>query len=212
MSIDKKKYDKYKSKYINLKKTYDNNQIGGVFNNEKEELLELLLPYTNKLLFPQTIINSLERWTITTLSGYMDRYNSTLRKIRSLHHDLFLLKKWGLIYDSYYSWKTSVNINIGFMNTNNVAIIDTINSANDFISKSLMNQCNIKADKIFIFMSIIKKNKKYTLFNQENNQEIELSIDNINSLFPRCLNPVEIGAVLSLEPMHYLENSELFEQ
>jgi hypothetical protein len=176
--VYKQKYLKYKQKYLQLK------QMGGdidkFFIDSKKELLTELKKHNNKLLFPTSVITSMKEQTLSIYKS-IEKYNDCLDKIRNLYNDLTNLTKWGLLNDSYLNWKFSVKRNIFMLDSYFKEIIDDI-------KKNVKPQCGLDIEKLSIYTTIIKKNKKYIWTDNNDNKVYELTQQSVRELLPRCIN------------------------
>ena len=86
--------------------------MADIFIQQKKELLKILENSSNKLLFPNTVINSLSLSGLNALSSFFKKYNSYIIKIRILKIKLMKLNSWDIFYNSHYLWNFSVLSNI----------------------------------------------------------------------------------------------------
>ena len=189
--VYKKKYLKYKQKYLQLKQMggMNGNTNNDVFNQEKKELLNELKKNSDKLLFPNSVIETMKGKKLS-IYKLMDKYNNYLLKIRDLYKDLNNLTKWGLINDSHLNWKLSVNHNISNLNLNFNEIFNHVSKDDGELTKDVKTQCGINLGKLSLYMIIFKKNRKYMVIHTDTNKVHELEKQKVRELLPRCVNLV----------------------
>ena len=179
-----------------------------IFNEQKQRLLDTLASVSNKLLFPTSLINSLQVSGLSNISSFCKSYNYYLQKIRLLEIKLNYIQAWSLFYNSHYAWNVSVTYNIAELNIYINEIINITKNATDPITIFLMTQNNICSLKLAFYTNIQKKNNSYVYSNSNNNGT--LSYEKIQSLLPRCITnkPLIINdrnIVALYEPIHELE-------
>ena len=176
-----------------------------LFIQEKNDFLTELNKHNNKLLFPESVILSMEKQKLV-IYNFMKKYNDFLIKIRSLSDALNKLNEWGLLIDSYTCWKFSIYNNISGLNIYFQEIIKFINTSDDVITDVLKSQCGLKIEKMFIFMNIIKKNNKYIWLNTNENKEHEFNQTQVINFLPKCIIIEDCN--LKLENLHKLNESD----
>lgn len=182
-----------------------NNMSENTFIQEKDELLCELNKHNEKLLFPTSVIESMKKQKLS-ISSFMKDFNDYLIKIRELSTSLIKLERWGLLIDSHTNWKFSIHRNISGLNIYFQEIIKFINNSNDIFINMIKNQCGLKIEKIFIYMTIIKKNNKYIWINTNKNEEHEFNQLQVINFLPRCINILD--GDLTLEDNHKLDISD----
>jgi len=176
-----------------------NQETSNTFNREKDQILTELNKHNKKLLFPTSVISSMKKQKLVIYS-FMKKYNNFLTKIKSLSFKLINLENWGLFIDSHTNWKFSVYRNITGLNVYFQEIIKYINESDDILINIIKNQCGLKLEKIFIFMTCIKEDDKYIWINTNKNTQLELSETYIIDLLPRCITVID--GELKLEEVH----------
>ena len=189
-----------------------------IFIQQKNELLKSLEEQSNKLLFPNTLIRSLNVSGLKTFGNFLKKYNEYIKKIRVLNNKLKILSSWGIFYNSHYLWKVSVSSNIESLKIYIDEIINYANGKNvDMIKKMILTQNNVNSSDILIFMIIKKKGNKYiyNFIEKKTNNVIiikELSIDYIKNLLPRCIIFNGVGGKTlkdMYENIHELDESDI---
>jgi len=175
------------------------------FIHEKYILLSELNKHSDKLLFPTSVIASMKKQRLI-ISSFMKDYNDYLIKIRELYTSLNKLERWGLLIDSHTNWKFSIYRNISGLNIYFQEIIKFINNSDDIFINMIKNQCGLKIEKLFIYMTIIKKNNKYIWINTNKNEEHEFNQLQVINFLPRCINVLDGN--LTLEDNHKLDTSD----
>ena len=160
------------------------------FIQEKNGILSELNKHNKKLLFPRTVISSMKKQKLVIYS-FMKKYNEFLIKIRELSVTLNKLERWGLLIDSYTNWKFSVYRNISGLNIYFQEIIKSINNSDDIFTNLLKNQCGLKLEKIFIFMTTIKEDNTYIWINTNTNTQYQFNESYIIDLLPRSINIID---------------------
>jgi len=156
------------------------------FSRKKKLLLDVLKNYTNKLLFPTQTFEVLKTGGINNyLSTFMEKYNDSLKKLRSLELELEELTKFGMISNSEYVWETSIKWNIGKYEAIKKSIVESCTGTSS-MEKILLSQCKITPQSIYLFMTLIKENGKYMmkLKNSTRNYEKEYSREVTLKLLP----------------------------
>ena len=194
--------------------------MADIFIQQKKELLKILENSSNKLLFPNTVINSLSLSGLNALSSFFKKYNSYIIKIRILKIKLMKLNSWDIFYNSHYLWNFSVLSNIKSVEKYIKEIFDYSFGKNvNIFRKMILTQSNVNPMNILIFMAIKKQNNKYVYgYNDKNTNETifkELSLDNVKKLLPLCIKPINnVGdkTLLELyEKIHELDQSDIFD-
>lgn len=183
-----------------------------MFAEQKQQLLNILDSYSNKLLFPLTFINSLKTNGLSTLGSFFNTYNSYIKKCRNLKNKLNNLTSWGIMYNSHYLWNFSVSSIIQKINIYVYEIINYINGINvDAIRIMIMNQNNIKINNIVSLLHIQKSNNEYIILTKNANIEgKKITIDEIKMLIPRCLVLInKTNPKIELEKPHELDQSDI---
>ena len=176
-----------------------------LFIQKKNDFLTELNKHNNKLLFPESVILSMEKQKLV-IYNFMKKYNNFLIKIRSLSDALNKLNEWGLLIDSYTCWKFSIYNNISGLNIYFQEIIKFINTSDDVITDVLKSQCGLKIEKMFIYMNIIKKNNKYIWVNINDNKGHEFNQTQVINFLPKCIIIEDYN--LKLENFHKLDESD----
>ena len=70
----------------------------------------------------------------------------------------------------------------------------------------IKNQCGLKIENIFIYITIIKQDNKYIWFNTNKNTYHEFNQVQVINFLPRCINVLDCN--LTLEDTHKLDNSD----
>jgi hypothetical protein len=178
-----------------------------MFAAQKQNLLNYLQINFNRLLFPQTLLYSLERSGLYTLASFFNSYNSSIKKCRKLEDKLNQLESWGYLYNSYRIWNFSVLNNLKKIDIYKTEIVNYIKNS-DFIKTTIFNQSNIQLSNILTFIGIQKINGEYIL----PSRKIKLTVDEIKTFLPRCIAPVDFTNPLKLETPHQLDPSDIFVQ
>lgn len=172
------------------------------FIKEKKELENILNLYKKKVLFPKEFIHDIEKISgLSSLSWYINGYNSLIKESRYLLKELKKVSSWGYIFNSYKSWNMSVNlIKIG-INKYQTEILNCIEEKSELIIKSLLIKFDnvYWIDKIVIFMSITKDSISTNKF---------MCIRNFNSV--QLVDELTLKQVKNLLPL--FSNSKLVEQ
>ena len=124
---------------------------------------------------------------------------------------MLLETKWSNFnpLNTHFSWNFIIHKNINLLEFYKNEIINFINeSQQDIINKTLLNQCNINATKIFIFLNIKKIGSIYQT-NIQNKINV-LTITQIKNLLPQCLQ-IEPGKDLAREKIHELDPTDIIE-
>lgn len=178
------------------------------FTEQKEELLTLLSTKDSFLFFPNSLLVSLNKSGLVDLSGTMSNYNTVLLKIRLLKSDLINLTKFGMLTNSYFAWKFSIELLVnegGKLDIWKQYVLKAC-IANDYIKSTMLNQAFVKVDNINVFINVKKINNKYIIqISPEMTQE--LTKDQVKSFLPRCII-IQVGHPISPEPIHELDISD----
>ena len=161
------------------------------FSQEKQELLNNLKTYYDKLLFPKKVIKSLNLSGLSTLSSFFEKYSNYIKKIRELYDKLLVLNSWNMFYNSHYLWIKSVSFNIENLKIYANEIFNYINgSETDIYKKMIMAQNNVNSTNLLLFINIQKKNNKYILPGTGHGDidDHELLITDVVNLLPTCIN------------------------
>ena len=161
------------------------------FSQEKQELLNNLKTYYDKLLFPKKVIKSLNLSGLSTLSSFFEKYSNYIKKIRELYDKLVVLNSWNMFYNSHYLWIKSVSFNIENLKIYANEIFNYINgSETDIYKKMIMAQNNVNSTNLLLFINIQKKNNKYILPGTGHGDidDHELLITDVVNLLPTCIN------------------------
>ena len=188
------------------------------FSQEKQELLNNLKTYYDKLLFPKKVIKSLNLSGLSTLSSFFEKYSNYIKKIRELYDKLLVLNSWNMFYNSHYLWIKSVYFNIEKLKIYANEIFNYINgSETDIYKKMIMAQNNVNSTNLLLFINIQKKNNKYILPGTGHGDidDHELLITDVVNLLPKCIN-VETDHVVGkkvsglYKNIHELDESDIF--
>ena len=131
---------------------------------DKHYLSNLLNPYSDLLLFPKTLRETLKQCGKINkrIAKHMNDYNLYLLLLRKYHKDVRKLKRFGYIFNTYTHWENTIKIatyRFLLMKQRILQIFDNI----DMNDASLLRQYNINATKLNTFMSIHKFSSEYLL-------------------------------------------------
>ena len=188
------------------------------FSQEKQELLNNLKTYYDKLLFPKKVIKSLNLSGLSTLSSFFEKYSNYIKKIRELYDKLLVLNSWNMFYNSHYLWIKSVYFNIENLKIYVNDIFNYINgNETDIYKKMIMAQNNVNSTNLLLFINIQKKDNKYILPGTGHGdiEDHELLIDDVINLLPKCINVGSdnvVGKKVSelYENINELDESDIF--
>jgi len=198
-----------------IKKTITNELVKpNDFPTQKQELIVLLDFLSNKILFPSSLIKSLKKTGLNSLSSYMDGYNSHVIKARNLIQKISLMNSWGLILNSYTTWKYSAVMAGECINKYIDMILQYIkNSSVDFRKVMILTQSGVSINNFALFFCIGKESGEYICTLKEKNK-VKLTRYQIEKLFPRCLDSskIKIGAQIYnlYENPHQLDSLDIF--
>lgn len=179
------------------------------FIQEKQELLNNLKIYCDKLLFPKKIIKSLTLSGLSTFSSFFEKYSNYIKKIRELYNKLLVLNSWNMFYNSHYLWKNSVSSNIEKLKIYTNEIFNYINEK-DIYKKMIMAQNNVNSTNLLLFINIQKKDNKYILPGTGHGdiEDHELSMIDVINLLPKCIHK-DVDNVVD-KNIHELDESDIF--
>ena len=88
------------------------------FEEKKKLLIDKLVPYTNRFLFPESLIENIKDEGLNDknfkeigkeISKELQSYNESLNRIKKLKIELENLKKFDNTLNSHFAWTSSVN-------------------------------------------------------------------------------------------------------
>lgn len=134
------------------------------FRMDKHYLSNLLNPYSDLLLFPKTLCESLKQFGKINkrLAKHMQDYNLYLLLLRKYHKDIRKLKRFGYIFNTYTHWENTIKLSIYRFLVMKQRILDTFKNI-DKNDASLLRQYNINNINLNNFMSIHKLSSEYLL-------------------------------------------------
>ena len=191
------------------------------FAEQKNELLLLLSKHTNKLLFPQTLINSFSNIRVNKFIKLLLNYNNNLKKLRNLESELLNMTSWGIFFNSYYNWKNKIVTTIEYLNKYKNKIVNFVNNSNnisllEYTNKNInkdtqeyiaLRKTNINTKNIVTFFNISKVNGSYVYSSIiDNNKTIIFSKFHIQQIIPRCI--IKDDNCIIYENIHELEEED----
>lgn len=192
-----------------------NNNSKNIFEEQKNKLINILITYRNKILFPKEMIFDIGKIKgLENLSFYMSCYNSYIKESRYLLKRLRCTYFWGYFFNTYENWYVSVNTIPAGIEKYKKEIFTEIKEKSKLIIQSLLiklDSCseNNFMDKISFFMSIDKNTKKldytYDDFDKNNNVQIKqsLKIKQIQMILPLFSNSKSIKNSQNIENLYY---------
>ena len=134
------------------------------FRMDKHYLSNLLNPYSDLLLFPKTLCESLKQCGNINkrLAKHMKDYNLYLLLLRKYHKDIHKLKRFGYIFNTYSHWENTIKLATYRFLLMKQRILDTFKNI-DKNDASLLRQYKINAINLNTFMSIHKFTSEYLL-------------------------------------------------
>lgn len=192
-----------------------NNNSKNIFKEQKNKLINILIPYRNKILFPKEMILDIGKINgLENLSFNMSCYNSYIKESRYLLKKLRCTYFWGYFFNTYENWYVSVNIIPAGIEKYKKEIFTEIKENSKLIIQSFLIKLdsyleNNFMDKISFFMSINKNIKNldyiYDDFDKNNNVYIKqsLKIKQIQMLFPLFSNSKSIKNFENIENLYY---------
>jgi hypothetical protein len=134
------------------------------FRMDKHYLSNLLNPYSDLLLFPKTLCETLTQCGKINkrLAKHMQDYNLYLLLLRKYHKDIRKLKRFGYIFNTYTHWENTIKLAIYRFLVMKQRILDTFKNI-DKNDASLLRQYNINNINLNNYMSIHKLSCEYLL-------------------------------------------------
>jgi hypothetical protein len=153
------------------------------FRMDKPYLSNLLNPYTDLLLFPQTLCETLKICGNINkrLAKRMQDYNLYLLLLRKYHKDVRKLKRFGYIFNTYTHWENTIKLAIYRFLVMKQRILDAFKDI-DKNDASLLRQYNINNIHLNNFMSIHKLSSEYLLC--QDDEVYKIDYNDIIELLP----------------------------
>lgn len=153
------------------------------FRMDKHYLSNLLNPYTDLLLFPKFLCESLKQCgkINNRLAKHMKDYNLYLLLLRRYHKDIRKLKRFGYIFNTYSHWENTIKLAIYRFLVMKQRILDTFQNI-DKNDASLLRQYNINYIFLNNFMNIHKLSYEYLLC--QNDEIYKIDYNDIIELLP----------------------------
>lgn len=198
---------------MELKITSMNIVLHADFYHQKQDLLNLLRIFSSKLSFPQSLIKSIKKIKLYTLADYMVGYNESIKESKKLIVKLQELMCWGYMFDSYYSWKISVDsIRICLLKYTSEIINYIVLCVQEPYKSKKMFINNIKINNFTLFFAIEKNSDGYEYIIKDDDDiylHNSITLEEIEKLFPKCIYkekaPNGIGFINCYEKSHKLE-------
>ena len=134
------------------------------FRMDKHYLSNLLNPYSDLLLFPKQLCDTLKQCGKINkrLAKRMQDYNLYLLLLRKYHKDIRKLKRFGYIFNTYSHWENTIKLATYRFLVMKQLIIQTFDNI-DMNDASLLRQYKINAINLNTFMSIHKFSLEYLI-------------------------------------------------
>lgn len=131
---------------------------------DKHYLSNLLNPYTDLLLFPKFLCDTLTQCGKINkrMAKHMKDYNLYLLLLRKYHKDIRKLKRFGYIFNTYTHWENTIKLAIYRFLVMKQRILDVFKDI-DKNDASLLRQYNINKIHLNNFMSIHKLSSEYLI-------------------------------------------------
>jgi hypothetical protein len=134
------------------------------FRMDKHYLSNLLNPYSDLLLFPKFICDTLKQSgkINRSLAKRMQDYNLYLLLLRKYHKDIRKLKRFGYIFNTYSHWENTIKLAISRFLVMKTRILQTFENI-DKNDISLLYEYKISAISLNTFMRIHKFSSEYLI-------------------------------------------------
>jgi hypothetical protein len=153
--------------------------------------------YTDRLLFPHSIILECAKSGIKPLASLLLEYNYYLKKIRKIDDNLNVSElNFFSVAKSYFTSRYKYKFIVDKFEETEKKIIEWLYKSNSKIPWSnLFVKHNIKLDNIKVFMNITKHSDKYMY------GDVKLSQRHIIKLLPKCSSIIKLDGSDDLENM-----------
>jgi len=150
---------------------------------DKHYLSNLLNPYTDLLLFPKFLCDTLKQCgkINKSLAKRMQNYNLYLLLLRKYHKDIRKLKRFGYIFNTYTHWENTIKLAIYRFLVMKTRILQTFENI-DMNDTSLLRQYNINKIHLNNFMRIHKLSSEYLLC--QDDEVYKIDYNDIIELLP----------------------------
>lgn len=177
------------------------------FRMDKHYLSNLLHPYSDLLLFPKTLCETLKQCGKINkrLANHMQYYNLYLLLLRKYHKDIRKLKRFGYIFNTYTHWENVIKLATYRFLVMKQRILDTFKNI-DKNDASLLRQYNINNINLNNFMSIHKLSSEYLLC--QDDEVYKIDYNDIIELLP-AIPTISRSNRRETKYIMHLENSDI---
>ena len=177
------------------------------FRMDKHYLSNLLNPYTDLLLFPQTLCDTLTQCGKINkrMAKHMKDYNLYLLLLRKYHKDIRKLKRFGYIFNTYTHWENVIKLAIYRFLVMKTRILQTFENI-DMNDTSLLREYKISAIHLNKFMRIHKLSSEYLI--PADDEVYKIDYNDIIELLPLIPTMSHINRRETKYILH-LENSDI---